>query len=132
MTITIREIIKSVFRAMESQGYSLSKSEYTLIEEEASKIIQNLMDSYDKDDKLYTRFSVIIPCNLTQASLRNKTVREFIKTVNPAVEMEFELCNKALTLVDSYDIFDGKINTFPYKMTINKKTRPYSYNYEEA
>lgn len=132
MTLTIKEIIKSIFHAMESQGISLSQSEYTLIEKEASIIIEKLLESYEQENKIYTRFSVTIPCDITQASLRNRTVREFIKAVNPAVEMDFELHNKALTLVDSYDIFEGEISTFPYHMTVNKKKRPYSYNYEES
>lgn len=42
------------------------------------------------------------------------------------------MCNKALTLVDSYDVFEGEISTFPYHMTVNKERRPYSYSYEEG
>lgn len=76
MTITIKEIIKSVFHAMESQGISFSQSEYTLIEKEASKIIEELLESYEKENKIYTRFSVTIPCDITQTSLRNRTVRD--------------------------------------------------------
>ncbi|TKJ18913.1 MAG: hypothetical protein CEE43_16980 [Promethearchaeota archaeon Loki_b32] len=132
MTITIKEIIKSVFHAMNSQGISLSESDYILIEEKANKIIEDLMESYEKGDNMYTRFSVTIPCDITQASFRNKTVREFIKAIDPTVEMEFELSNKALTLVDSYDVFCGEISTFPCHMTVSEKKRPYSYNFEES
>ena len=131
MTLTIKEVIKSVFRAIENQGISLAQADYALIEKEANKIIDNLLESYEKK-KLYTRFTVSIPCNITQASLRNRTVREFLKTIGPAIEMEFELSNKTLTLVDSYDIFEGEASTFPFSMTVNKNQRPYSYRYEEA
>lgn len=131
MTLTIKEVIKSVFRAIENQGISLTTADYTLIEKEANKIIDNLLESDDKK-KLYTKFDVSIPCNITQASLRNRTVREFLKIIGPAVEMQFELSNKTLTLVDSYDIFEGETNTFPFSMTVNKKQRPYSYRYEET
>ncbi len=132
MTITIKEIIRSVFDAMESQEISLSESNYSLIEKKANKIIEDLMKSYEKGDNMYTRFSVTIPCDITQASFRNRTVREFIKTINPSIEMEFELGNKTLTLVDSYDIFNGEINTFPYKMIVKKKKRPYSFKFEKS
>ena len=131
MTLTIKEVIKSVFRAIENQGISLAQADYTLIEKEANKIIDNLLESYEKK-KLYTRFAVSIPCDITQASLRNRTVREFLKKIDPAIEMEFELSNKTLTLVDSYDIFEGEVSTFPFSMTVNKKQRPYSYRYEET
>ncbi len=131
MTLTIKEVIKSVFRAIENQGISLAQADYVLIEKEANKIIDNLLESYEKK-KLYTRFAVFIPCDITQASLRNRTVREFLKKIDPAIEMEFELSNKTLTLVDSYDIFEGEVSTFPFSMTVNKKQRPYSYRYEET
>jgi len=131
MTLTIKEVIKSVFRAIENQGISLAQADYVLIEKEANKIIDNLLESYEKK-KLYTRFAVSIPCDITQASLRNRTVREFLKKIDPAIEMEFELSNKTLTLVDSYDIFEGEVSTFPFSMTVNKKQRPYSYRYEET
>jgi len=131
MTLTIKEVIKSVFRAIENQGISLAQADYALIEKEANKIIDNLLESYEKK-KLYTRFAVSIPCDITQASLRNRTVREFLKKIDPAIEMEFELSNKTLTLVDSYDIFEGEVSTFPFSMTVNKKQRPYSYRYEET
>lgn len=131
MTLTIKEVIKSVFRAIENQGISLAQADYALIEKEANKIIDNLLESYEKK-KLYTRFAVSIPCDITQASFRNRTVREFLKKIDPAIEMEFELSNKTLTLVDSYDIFEGEVSTFPFSMTVNKKQRPYSYRYEET
>ena len=53
MTLTINEIIKSVFHAMEKEGISLSKSEYTLIEKEATKIIESLLKLNNKN-KIYT------------------------------------------------------------------------------
>lgn len=120
-----------MFRAIENQGISLAQADYVLIEKEANKILDNLLESYEKK-KLYTRFAVSIPCDITQASLRNRTVREFLKKIDPAIEMEFELSNKTLTLVDSYDIFEGEVSTFPFSMTVNKKQRPYSYRYEET
>ena len=63
MTLTINEIIKSVFHAMEKEGISLSKSEYTLIEKEATKIIESLLKLNNKN-KIYTKFSVRIPCDI--------------------------------------------------------------------
>jgi len=132
LAITIKEIIRSVFYAIKNQGISLSESDYKLIEENANKIIEDLIKLYKKEDNVFTRFSVTIPSDLAQASLRNRTVREFIKTINPSIEMEFELRNRALTLVDSYDIFSGEIDTFPYSMTVKKEKRPYSYNYDES
>lgn len=131
MTLTIKEVIKIVFRAIENQGISLTQTDYALIEEETNKTIDNLLESDDKK-KLYTRFTVSIPCSISQASLRNRTVREFLKVIGPAIEMEFELSNRMLTLVDSYDIFEGEASTFPFSMTVNKNQRPYSYRYEEA
>ena len=131
MTLTIKEVIKIVFRAIENQGISLTQTDYALIEKETNKTIDNLLESYEKK-KLYTRFAVSIPCDITQASLRNRTVREFLKIIGPAIEMEFELSNRMLTLVDSYDIFEGEASIFPFSMTVNKKQRPYSYRYEET
>ncbi len=100
MTLSVKDVIRCVLHAIESQGISLTQAKYTLIQKEANKNIDDLLESYDKK-KLYTRFSVTIPCDVNRASLRNRTVREFLKTIDPAIEMEFELCNKALTLVDS-------------------------------
>jgi len=116
MSVTINEIIKSVFRAIERQGISLSQSEYSLIEKETNKIIQNLIELKDKEKKIYAKFLVTIPCNIDQASLRNRTVREFIKTITPSVEMEFELAKKTLTLLDSYDVFEGEVIQFKPSM----------------
>ena len=132
MSITINEIIKSVFRAIERQGISLSQSKYSLIEKEANKIIHDLIEMNEKEKKFYAKFLVTIPCNIDRASLRNRTVREFITTINPSVEMEFELVKKTLTLLDSYDVFDGKISNFPCHMSVNRKNKQYSYSYEES
>ncbi len=57
MTLTIKEVIKSEFRAIENQGISLTQADYTLIEKEANKIIDNLLESDDKKN-VYTKFAV--------------------------------------------------------------------------
>jgi len=132
MSVTIDEVIKSVFQAIKQQGVSLPQSKLLLVKKEANKIIKDLIETKDKEEKFYARFLVTIPCNINQASLRNRTVRKFIKTIKPSVEMEFELSKKTLTLHDSYDVFEGEISTFPCHMRVDKKTNKYSYKYENG
>ncbi|MFW9969461.1 MAG: hypothetical protein ACFFDF_04615 [Candidatus Odinarchaeota archaeon] len=129
MPITIQEIIKSVFSAIEQQGIFLSQVEYTNIERKARKIIDILMEKYEKEREIYAKFCVNIPCDIDNATTRNRTVKKFLKSLNPAVEMEFELTRKALRLLDSYDIFQGELDTIPCHMNVYKKGTQYSYKY---
>ena len=127
MTITIQDIIEIVLKAMKEQGMSLTQRECDQIRENANKIIKDLLEP-----KISAKFSVIIPCDETKASIRNKTVKRFIRTIKPCVQWDFELSKKALTLVDSYDVFEGGMGSLPLRMTIDKQKQPYSYVFKEG
>ncbi len=127
MSITIQDIIEIVLKAMKEQGMSLTQRECDKIRETANKILKDLLEP-----KILAKFSVIIPCDVTKATIRNRTVRRLIRTIKPCVQWDFELSNKTLTLRDSYDVFEGDIGTLPLYMTIDKNIRPYSYIIKEG
>lgn len=80
MTITIQDIIEIVLKATKKQGMSLTQRECDRIKENANKIIKDLLEP-----KISAKFSVIIPCDVTKASIPNRTVKRLIRTINPCV-----------------------------------------------
>jgi len=92
-----------------------------------SNSLHSLSESIKKNPQ--AKLEVWIPLDFSNATIKNRTVLSFLKELKIGIWAELSIKDKKLTLMNSYDVWEGEYNSFPISIKIISKEDHFKYKY---